>query len=84
MSDKPIAGLVTAVAIAPLLAVCCFGPAVVASAFAGIAAWFSGANAVTTTGLAILAAILAYGFVRRRTAKTGTTGKATHAPYALE
>ena len=84
MSDKPIAGLVTAVAIAPLLAVCCLGPAVVASAFAGIAAWFSGADAVTVTGLAILAAILAYRFVRWRKAKTGAMRKATHAPYALE
>jgi hypothetical protein len=69
MSDKPIAGLVTAVAIAPLLVVCCLGPAVVASALAGIAAWFSGANAVTVTGLAILAAMLAYGSVRWRKAR---------------
>ena len=84
MSDKPIAGLVTAAAIAPLVAVCCLGPAAVVSAFAGIAGWFSGANAVTVTGLAILGAILAYGIVRRRRVKADAMRKAARSPYALE
>ncbi len=83
MSDKPVAGLVTAAAIAPLLAVCCLGPTVVAAAFAWVAGWFSGANAVTATGLAILAAIAAYGFVRRRKAEVGTMRKAS-LPHVLE
>lgn len=66
MSDKLIAGLVTAVAVAPVCAVCIFGPAALASAAAGIAGWLGGLDPVVITGLAVLAGIAAYGVVHRR------------------
>lgn len=36
MDDKPTAGLVTAIIIAPLVALCCLGPVFIGSAVGGI------------------------------------------------
>lgn len=65
MNEKLLAGLVAAVAIAPLCAVCILGPAVIVSLFTGIAAWFSGFDAVVTAGLALVAGIAVLAIVRK-------------------
>lgn len=72
MSDKLVAGLVTAVAVAPICALCLVGPAIFASIFAGIAGWFGGLGPVLTTGLVLVAGIAVYAKARRRTAQRPT------------
>ncbi len=72
MSDKPVAGLVAAVAIAPVAALCCLGPAVLGSAVAWVSGWFSGLGPVTTTALAIVAAVLVIALLRRSKARRGS------------
>jgi hypothetical protein len=42
MSDKPLAGLLTAIAVAPLCLVCAFGPAALAAAVGSFLAWLGG------------------------------------------
>jgi membrane protein DedA with SNARE-associated domain len=42
MSDKPIAGLLTAIAVAPLCLVCALGPAALAAAAGSFLAWLGG------------------------------------------
>lgn len=69
MSEKLLAGLVTAVVIAPLCTVCVLGPAVIASIFTGIAAWFGGFNALVAAGLALVAGITIFAVVRKRRAR---------------
>ncbi len=71
MSDKPVAGLVAAVAIAPVVALCCLGPAFLGSAVAWVSGWFSGLDPVTTTALAIVAAVLVIALLRRSKARRG-------------
>ncbi len=66
MNDKPIAMLVTAAVVAPICALCILGPAVLGSAVAGAFAWFAGFDPVAVLALAVIGAILAYGFFRRR------------------
>ena len=66
MSDKPLAILVTALAIAPVCAVCILGPVAVGGALAGWFGWVSGIGPVPATALAIIGAIVAYGLLRRR------------------
>ena len=66
MSDKLVAGLVTAAAVGPICAVCILGPTFVFSWVSGI---FSGLGPVVATGLAIIAVILTYGLLRRRRAR---------------
>jgi hypothetical protein len=69
MSGKPTGALIAVIA-APLMVVCCLlfliGPAAVIAWASG---WVAGLGAVASTGLAIVAAILVYGFARRRRAK---------------
>lgn len=69
MNDKLVAGFVTGAAITPICAVCVLGPSAVGSSLAWITGWFSGFSPVTTTGMAIIAAILVYGFAKRRRAR---------------
>ncbi len=66
MGDKPIAMLVAAAVVAPICALCILGPVVLGSAVAGVFAWFGGFDPVAALGLAVIGAILAYGFFRRR------------------
>ena len=67
MSDKPVAGLVAAAAIAPLCALCLLGTSGLASAFA----WFAGFDWVVATAFASIAGILGYALLRRRGSRTG-------------
>lgn len=66
MNEKLLAGLVAAVAIAPLCAVCILGPAVIASIFTGIAARLGGFDVAVTAGLAFVAGITVLAIVRKR------------------
>ncbi|RCK45988.1 hypothetical protein TH25_17340 [Thalassospira profundimaris] len=66
MNEKLLAGLVAALAIAPLCAVCILGPAVIASIFTGIAAGLGGFDVVVTVGLALVAGVAAVAIVRNR------------------
>lgn len=71
MSDKPPGALIAAVIAAPLMVVCClFGPAAIAWLVAGASGWVAGVGATASAGLAIVAALLVYGFTRRRRART--------------
>ena len=69
MQDKLAAGLVAAIVVAPVCAVCILGPAVLASVLAGITGWIGGLDPVLVAGLAILAGIAVYGIVRRRNSR---------------
>ena len=70
MSDKPIAMLVTAAAIAPICALCVLGPAVLGSLLAGTFAWLGGTGPVLTMGLMIVAGLLVHRTIRRRQGQT--------------
>ncbi len=70
MSDKPIAMLVTATAIAPVCALCVLGPAVLGSLLAGTFAWLGGTGPVLTMGLMIVAGLLVHRTTRRRKVQT--------------
>lgn len=59
MSDKPIAGLVATVAVAPLCAIRILGPAVFGSAVTSVAGWLGGLDlAVATTAAGGMAAFV--------------------------
>ncbi len=70
MSDRPIAMLVTAAAIAPICALCVLGPAVLGALPAGAFAWLGDAGPVLTIGLMIVAGLLVYRTIRRREVQT--------------
>lgn len=61
MSDKPIAGVVAVVAVAPLCAICILGPAVLGSAVTSVAGWLGGLDLVVATATAGGSAALVYG-----------------------
>lgn len=69
MSDNLLAGVVTAVAIAPLCATCILGPAFLASFFTGITAWFGGFDRVATVAMSLVASLAVYGLIRMRGAR---------------
>ncbi len=71
MNDKPIAMLVTAAVVAPICALCILGPVVFGSAVAGVFSWFAGFDPVAVLALAVIGAILAYGFFSRRRDRHG-------------
>ena len=71
MNDKPIAMLITAAVVAPICALCILGPVVLGSAVAGVFSWFAGFDPVAAWGLAVIGAIPAYGFLRRRRDRQG-------------
>ncbi len=71
MSNKLLAGLVTAAVITPLCAICIIGPVVLGSVAASVFAWLGGFDPVTTTSLAVILAILIYGLFRRRRSRFG-------------
>ncbi len=66
MSDKLVAGLATAAAVGPVCAVCILGPT---AAFSWISALLAGLSPVGAAGLAVIAASLGYGLLRRRKAR---------------
>ena len=62
MRDKPLAMLAAALAV-PLCAVCVVGPAFI---LASVSGWIGGLDPGLTVGLAVIAAIVAYGVIKRR------------------
>lgn len=64
MDDKPTAGIVTAIIIAPLVALCCLGPVVIGSAVGGVLGWFSGQGLVIGGVLTLLAGAAGYALMR--------------------
>ena len=71
MNDKPIAMLITAAIICPICMLSILAPVFLSSAVAGVFAWFGGFDPVAALGLAVVGAILAYGFFRRRRDRRG-------------
>jgi hypothetical protein len=61
MNDKPVAGLVTAAVIAPIVALCCLGPTVLASLVGGLVGWMGGLGSAEVAAAAIAAGFVAYG-----------------------
>ncbi len=74
INDKMTAGLVTAVGVVPICAVCILGPAAVGSLVAGAFGWFWGLGPILTTALAMISGLLVYGLFRRRKS-TGHVGR---------
>ncbi len=69
MGEKLVAGLVTAVAIAPVCAVCILGPAAIGSLFAGAFGWLGGfgpLGIITRMIAAGAGVVVTRGFLRRR------------------
>ena len=65
MSDKPVAGIVTAAVAVPVVALCCLGPAVLGSIAGGVLGWFGGLGPVAAIALVFGAALALYGVARR-------------------
>ena len=82
MANKPIAGLLTALAVAPLCLVCALGPAAVAAVAGSFLAWLGG------FGLPLAAAVLAVGScfawraLRQRSALRETQGSSEASLHA--
>lgn len=66
MSDKLVAGIVTAAAIFPICAVCILGPAAIGSLLAGAFSWTGGFGPLASIVLMIAAGVLLYGHFRRK------------------
>ncbi len=71
MNEKPVVALVIAAILCPICMLSILAPAVLGSAVAGVFAWFDGFDPVAATGLAVMGAVLAYGFFRRRRDRQG-------------
>lgn len=81
MSEKLLAGLVTAVVIAPICALCILGPAVLGSLLAGTLGWLGGLGPVRTTGLMLIAGVVVYGLVRTwNTRRSGASASSEPRP----
>ena len=68
MSDKPLAGLVTAIAIAPLCLVCVLGPTALAAAGGWLLAWLGGFGMPLIAAALAVADWLGWRALRRRSA----------------
>lgn len=77
MSDKPIAALLTAIALAPLCLVCALGPAAFVAAAGGFLAWLA------SVGLPLIASVLAIGtWLSGRVLRSASSG-ATKGPGSV-
>ncbi len=74
MNDKMMAGLVTAVGVVPICALCILGLAAAGSLVAGALGWIGGLGPIVTTALAMISGLLVYGLFRRRKS-TGHVGR---------
>lgn len=66
MTDKIVAGIVTAVMVAPLCALCALGPAAVGSALTGVLGWLGRTGPTVTVVLSVATGLLIYRSVHRR------------------
>ena len=70
MNDKPVAAILTALAVVPIVVMCCLGPVVLGSAvLGGIAGWLAGWGAleivIATLGVAAVSCAV-FGLARAR------------------
>src|SRR5579863_3881233 len=75
MGEKPVAGIVTAAGVVPLVLLCCLGPVVVGSMIGGVFGWLGGLGPAAIAGTAVAFAAITYGFLRwrrRRRRRAGT------------
>ncbi len=79
MSDKPVAGITTAIIALPLVILCCLGPAFLLAGLGGLIGWFGGANILLTVSMAIVAGIAVNRFLRRRIGGPRTSDATDHA-----
>lgn len=75
MSDKLLAGFVTAAVVAPICSVCVLGPAAVGSLLMGGVAWFGGAGPLLTLALMAAMGVLVVRTLRRRRQRGGIPGE---------
>lgn len=66
MNEKPMAGILTAVVVAPVVALCCLGSAVIGSVIAGLIGWLSGFGVLLAIAAAVGAGALGYSIFRWR------------------
>ena len=66
MGDKPIAGIVAAVAIVPVCAVCILGPAVVGSVIGSAFGWIGDINPFPVAALATIGAAIGVVWTKKR------------------
>ena len=66
MSDKLVAGIITAAVISPICVVCILGPAAIGTLFAGAFGWIGGFGPLATIALMIAAGALLYNHFRRK------------------
>ncbi len=64
--DSPKAALATVAVLAPVLALCCAGPALVASFLIGIGAWLDQRSPVEIVAAAAVGGLVGFGIVRWR------------------
>ncbi len=69
MIEKLLAGLVTAVAVGPICALCILGPAFFGSLLAGALGWFGWLDPMLATGVMIISAIVVFGLARKWNAR---------------
>lgn len=78
MSDKLVAGIVTAAGIAPICAVCIVGPAAIGSMMAGVFGWLGGSGLLLTVAFMAAAGLLTYRTLCRRYRQNQTMTSADH------
>ena len=71
MKEKPVVPLVIAAIICPICLLSILAPVFLGSVAAGVFSWFGGFDPVVALGLAVIPAILIYGFFRRRRNRRG-------------
>jgi hypothetical protein len=73
----------TAIVVAPLVALCCLGPLFIGSAVGGVVGWLSGQGLALIAVLAFLAAAIGYAVMRWRRASSieWTPARLAHAMY---
>jgi hypothetical protein len=71
MSDKPVAGLLTVIAVAPLCLVCALGPAAFVAAGGWFLAWLGGFRVPLIASALAIGSWLAWRAFQRRSAPRG-------------
>jgi hypothetical protein len=71
MSEKPSATITTAALVAPLVVLCCLGPAAVAALLSGIVARLGGLGVAATVAAAVVAGLFGYGVMRAKRRRRG-------------
>jgi len=83
MSEKLMAGLVTALVIAPVCSLCILGPAALAAFFGGLVGWLDGFDLLTIVGLAAMVGVLVMINKRYAAKLSSTPGKSAPAPLTV-